>query len=472
MTSFKDEKMGKNIFCPAFNESLFRKGQVVGVALSGGKDSVCLLDLLLAEREKLGIGVVCINVDHGIRGENSAKDSLFVKELCERKGIPLYYRKVDCPAYCGEHKTGVEEGARILRYRVFAEAVESGFCNIVATAHHRSDNAETVLFRLFRGSGPAGLCGIKEQSENGTIVRPLLRAGREEIDRYVKEKGLSYVTDETNADSAYARNFLRNEAMPLISERFPGAEEAICRFAEILARDEEFFCGEAEKYVTVSRGEISVKSGLPYALFSRAVLSVFKRLGITENYDKRHIDLLFSLQNERNGAEADLPSGISAVNDYGKITFRKGGRKEKADALPDDGIPFAKQAFSVGEQRFAIAPAETGERKALFTECREETLFPARKTLFFDGDKIPEGGVFRTRRAGDVFTPFGGKRKKLKEYLIDKKIPARFRDGLALLCRGSEVIFICGIEISDGIKVDKSTSNMLKCYLLSPSEEF
>ena len=105
--------MEKNILCPAFNESLFRKGQIVGVALSGGKDSVCLLDLLLAEKEKLGIGVVCVNVDHGIRGENSAKDSLFVKELCERKGVPLFFRKVDCPAYCGEHKTGVEEGIAI-----------------------------------------------------------------------------------------------------------------------------------------------------------------------------------------------------------------------------------------------------------------------------------------------------------------------------------------------------------------------
>ncbi len=472
MTSFKDEKMGKNILCPAFNESLFRKGQIVGVALSGGKDSVCLLDLLLAEKEKLGIGVVCVNVDHGIRGENSAKDSLFVKELCERKGVPLFFRKVDCSAYCGEHKTGVEEGARILRYRVFAEAVESGFCNVVATAHHRSDDAETILFRLFRGSGPAGLCGIKEQSEDGTIVRPLLRAGRDEIDRYVKETGLAYVTDETNADDTYARNFLRNEAIPLIGKRFPGAEEAICRFAEILARDEEFLCGEAEKYVTVSRSEISVKNGLPYAVFSRAALSVFKRLGITENYDKRHIDLLFSLQSERNGAEADLPCGVTAVNDYGKITFRKNAGKEKPETCRNEGIPFAVRAFSVGDQKFAITEAEKGEREALAPVRLKNAGFSARKTLFFNGDKIPDGCVFRTRREGDVFTPFGGKRKKLKEYFIDKKIPARFRDGLALLCRGSEVIFICGIEISDGIKVDKSTSNMLKCYLLSPSEEF
>ena len=132
------------------NSDLFIKGETIAVALSGGKDSVCLFDLLLSKCEEFGITVKAINVDHGIRGETSGRDSLFVKNLCKEKGIPLFFRKVDCPGYSAANGLSAEEGARALRYKVFNEAIDGGFCDRVATAHHAGDRVDTRLNRLFR----------------------------------------------------------------------------------------------------------------------------------------------------------------------------------------------------------------------------------------------------------------------------------------------------------------------------------
>ncbi|MDY2879396.1 MAG: tRNA lysidine(34) synthetase TilS [Candidatus Borkfalkiaceae bacterium] len=448
---------------PHFNGTLFTKGQTVGVALSGGKDSVCLLSVLSENAERLGIRAVAVNVDHGIRGKASEEDSAFVRRLCGEMGIPLFFRRVDCPAFCKQEGTGTEEGARILRYRVFDEAIRSGFCDVIATAHHRSDNAETVLFRLLRGSGPSGLVGIRERDESGKIVRPLLGATREEIDRYVALRGLSFVTDESNGDDRYARNFLRNEVMPLVERRFPAAEEAICRFARLLAEDEAFFANSARKGISRRGGEIAVDRSLPLPVFSRACILALREIGIEKNYDNRHIESLFRMKTSENGRRTSLPGGAEAIAEGNYVVFLK---KRETSVRLSDGIAFAEGRFSFGGKTYVV---ERTDGKAFSDGVKADGA--QGKTLYFDGDKIPAGSVFRTRREGDRFRPFGGGGRKLKEYLIDRKIPARLREGLVLLCKDEEVIFIFGIEISDGIKVDKTTSNMLKCYTESQSEE-
>ena len=248
-----------------FNENLFKKGQTVAVALSGGEDSVCLFHLLLNSAARLGITVKAVNVDHGIRGETSLKDSEFVMRLCSASGVELFFKKVDSPHYSATFGVSIEEAARVLRYQVFDEALSLGFCDVIATAHHLSDDAETVLFNLLRGS--ANLSGISETARGGRIVRPLLGVKKEEISRCVEENNLEHVTDETNFDAGYTRNFLRLKVFPLLKEKFPKAEEAIVRFAEISSGESDYLNSLAEAVLIKKKDEISIPLGVHDVLF-------------------------------------------------------------------------------------------------------------------------------------------------------------------------------------------------------------
>ena len=435
-----------------FNEKLFKRGQTVAVALSGGKDSVCLLDVLLDNAARLSLTVKAINVDHSIRGTASVSDSEFVKDLCEKRNVKLFFKKVDCPAFCKENSLSEEEGARILRYRAFYEAVNSGFSDLVATAHHLSDNAETVLFNLFRGVSPSGAAGIKKISDDGKIIRPLLEVSREEIDAYASSRKLGFVTDESNLSSAYSRNYIRLNLMPLIKEKFPAAERAMGRFADISEKQNSFISSLAEKELICTDGEISISPKLAEVVFSRAAVLALNRIGIKKDYEKRHIDALIDLSHSENGTRIDLPQGVVAVNDYGKITL------------------YRPRAEDFGERKFDTGEYFCGDEKIVFEKGAVENPAACRKdergTLFFDADKIPPTATIRTRKAGDVFSKFGGGTKKLKDYLIDIKIPERKRGGLLLVADGKNVLVICGVEISESVKTDENTVNVIKCYTI------
>ncbi len=435
------------------NTDLIKKGDVVAVALSGGKDSVCLLDMLLSEREKLGVTVKAVNIDHGIRGETSVRDSEFVKSLCEKLGVPLYFKKLDCVSFSSENGFSTEEGARILRYKVFDEAIKSGFCDKIATAHHASDRAETVLFNILRGASPLGASGISDSSRGGKIIRPMLNLSRREIDDYAEKHNISYVVDETNLETEFTRNFLRLEVLPLIEKRFPEAEKSILRFADTLKADEEYLTETAMKSVTEKNGEISFSCDLAYPIFLRASFYAMKKLGIQKDYEKVHGEAVYSLKNSENGKKITLPKNIFAVKDYGKITFYKIAKKEKGGQKNAFEMP-----FTLGEHEFA-------GKKYKFEIVGDDSVKNGVNRLIADFSKIPSAAVLRNRREGDVFRKFGGGTKKLKDYLIDKKVPSRERDKLLLLADGSNVLIICGIEISDAIKVDKTTRNVLQCIL-------
>lgn len=427
------------------DKSLFKRGDAVAVALSGGKDSMCLLHLLLKSKDELGISVKAINVEHGIRGEKSLSDSDFVAKECAILGVPLYFQRVDSLGFSSENGLSVEEAARILRYKVFQSAADEGFCNKIATAHHASDRVETTLFNIFRGASSLGAAGIPESSRNGLIVRPLLSLTRGEIDEYVKENSIPFVTDETNSDNAYSRNYIRNKIIPDIKEKFPSFETAVLRFADSLKDDNDYLLGEARKAIEQRNGEYSFSCDLPKPVFSRAAITCMKSLGILKDYEKVHVDAVLSLKNEENGKSVNLPKGVVAVKDYGRITLYKKKSKEE----------FC-ESFKLGTYEFAGR-----------TYRFEKTTYSGQKRsdnrLIADFSKIPDGAVIRNRRLGDTFEKFGGCTKKLKDYLIEKKIPQRERDDLLLLCKGEKVVIICGIEISDAVKVDKDTEFVLQC---------
>lgn len=432
------------------NRALFDKGDVVAVAFSGGKDSACLFDLLYGLQDQLSITVKAINIDHGIRGETSIRDSSFVKSVCAEKGVELKFYRLDCKQFSSENGYSEEEGARILRYKCFLDAIESGFCTKVATAHHASDSAETVLFNLFRGASTAGVTGIDDVALGGKIIRPLASVTRERIDEYVASKKIRFVTDETNLSDEYSRNFIRNRVLPLIKERFPEVEKSVCRFAEISAKENLYLDGEARRALTRDGEAIYIDLDSDDCVLARAIVVAMKELGIGKDYVKAHVDSVSALKHAKTSTEIVLPKGVKAIKEYDRIALYR-----RVDTV-DKEVKFAIGEIDGFGARLAFLP-------------KSQRLDGENKVLRFDADKLPDGAVIRYRRVGDEFTKFGGGTKKLNDYFTDKKIPNRLRDCIPLVCVGSRVYIICGIEISDLVRVDKDAANVLQCIYVAKS---
>lgn len=434
------------------NKKLFRRGEVVAVAVSGGKDSMCLLNLLLDGQGELGVTVKAINIEHGIRGETSVRDSEFVADYCEKRGVELKSYKLDCKSFSAKHGYSEEEGARIARYSCFYDALNSGYCDKVATAHHLSDTFETTLFNLFRGSSSAGVSGINETRDDGRIIRPLSAVSGKTLAEYASERSIPFVQDETNFEDDYSRNYIRNRVIPVILERFPEAERSVARFCELERKENGFLNGLAEQELKRNGEEFYISVGVDECVFARATVIALKRLGVGKDYEKSHIDAVLNLVNRENGKFVTLPKGVVAVREYDKVVLYRSNRVLNR------------------ETPFSLCVTENFAKNFRFetTYCGCELVKSGNRAnidreLNFDFDKIPSGAVIRAKRDGDVFVKFGGKKKKLCDYFTDVKIPLRLRDSIPLVCYGNEVLIVCGVEISDNVKVDDGTVNVTVC---------
>ena len=416
------------------DKTLFSSGDVVAVALSGGKDSVCLLHLLLSLREELNITVKAVHVDHSIRGKDSENDAEFVKNYCEKLGVLVKVFKVDAPLYSKQNNLSLEQGARALRYGVFKSVLDSGFANLIATAHHKNDNFESLLFNIFRGTGLKGAGGIP--SKNGEIVRPLLSVTREEIDRYLQENNLPFTQDLTNFSGEFSRNYIRNEIVPKIVERFPNAVNAGAKFSAICKEEDEFLQKLSSDIITQKDGKAYIPLSSDGVLVKRAIILALSRLGLEKDYEYVHVLDVFNLKDLQSGAKITLPKSIVAQKEYDYAVLYIDNEQKNQNLYP-----FGVGAFDFDGDIFEISSIGG--------------------SLKFDGDKIPSGAVIRTRRDGDVFKKFGGGTKKLKEFLIDKKIPLSKRDKLPLIAKDNTVYLIFGVEISDDIKITSETTNIL-----------
>lgn len=419
------------------DESLLKNGQTVAVALSGGKDSVCLLDLLLESSARFSLTIKAINVEHGIRGQTSVSDSEFCKRLCKKLNVPLKSYSVNAPAFVEECGISEETAARQLRYQCFDDALSCGFCDVIATAHHRSDSVETVLFNLFRGTSAKGACGIAKRADDGKIIRPLLNAKREQIDEYAKKRNLEFVQDETNFCNEYSRNFIRNRIIPTIEERFPAATDKIADFSSVL-REEDDYLDKIALTLVRKNQVLFCEDDVP---FKRACLIVMKECGFKVDYESVHLHALCNLRNCECGKSVDLKNGLTAKKTHDGIIFEKKTKESAPDEIP----------FSLGKHDF-------GKYELTFEKADEKE----EGFLCFDLDKLPENAVIRTRREGDKITAFGGKNKKLKKYLNDKKIEARLSALFPLIASNDEIFAVCPIDISEKIKTDDNTVRTIK----------
>ena len=443
------------------------KSKRVCVALSGGGDSVALLYALKEKAGEWNMPLSAVNVEHGIRGESSLADTEFVKKLCCKENIPLTCYSEDVPRLAEEWGMGAEAAARAVRYRIFLDILRQD-----------KANAESVLFNLFRGSALTGAGGIRgfvnarelaaafspetcaedEKVLRGKgIIRPFLGVPKSEILAYLRENKLEWREDESNADPAYTRNFLRREVLAPARERFPALDQALYNFSRAAREDDEFLYTSAEEYFTA--GEVCfVSENAPKPLFLRACLLALRHFGVEKDYTFENLNDVYALLHSENGKAVDLPQGIVARREYGKIALYKPEKKAETAETP-----FGEGIFDFGFCNVQIL-------KGAFSVIGE--FRTSRRQLVLDGDKLPEGCVLRTRKEGDVFQKFGSGTKKLKDYFIDEKIPRRERDNIPLVACGKEVFAVCGVEISDKVKLDGGSENIFTIVLFEKGDSY
>ena len=317
------------------------------------------------------------------------------------------------------------------------------------TAHHRDDYAETVLFRLARGTSLQGLDVFPAQKG---LLRPLLSVTRARIDEYIKENDLPFREDETNADVALSRNRIRHEVLPALERAVLGAKENLVRFAERAVRDDAFLGALALREVR-GEGEKRVSVDLPEPVFFRACLAAMKALGLTRDYTESNLKELQKLASAQAGRFTRLPCGITVYREGADLVFLP-GRKDAEGA--DKAQKVQELSFFLGRQEAFGGVLEVGEGEPPQTTGEQPKA--CGRVLYVDLAAVPEGAVWRTRREGDTFLPCGGHQKSLKKFLTEKKIPARVGRELPVLAEGSEVLCIAGVELSERIKRTQETA--------------
>jgi len=445
------EKILEGVLDYVQTHKLFERGDRVGIGVSGGSDSMALLYFLNnVLRKKIGFDLVAVNVNHNMR-VGSGKDSKFVSDYCKVHGIPFIRYNVDVPAYATLNKLSPEHAARIKRYESFEAAIAKFKLNKFAVAQHSSDQAETILLHIFRGSGIAGARGMENM--RGIYVRPFLETAKTDINEYIFKNQIPYVDDESNIKSNYARNFIRNEIIPLLQREWRNVEKNIIGFGQNCREDDDYINSVVSMWglqATENHVRIALNYfAYPMAVISRIILQAFDAIGLRYNIEKKHVDLIYDLALAGiNGAKVDLPNNLYAVREYEFVSIVKKATAQKY---------LTTGPFKVGKTALPGFGTVLVTRTISFKPAREKGL------LVMDVDKVPRTASWRTRKEGDQFTKFGGGTKSLSAYLIDKKIPSRLRDKLPILAVGSEVLAIAGVEISDKVK---TTTETLEAYVI------
>lgn len=423
------------------------------LAFSGGADSAALLHWLCERRRTDSFGLTLAHVNHGIRGEEALRDRDFCVTCAKKYGVEICVLDVDVPSLARESGKGIEETARAVRYEYFERLMREKHIPLLVTAHHADDNLETVLFRLSRGTGIRGLSGIAPTRKfaDGMLTRPLLQVTKREILDYCEENGVAFVTDSTNADTAYARNRIRRDVLPVLEALFPGASRRAGRTAEELGEIAEYLDEAARTLLRdAASGEgllIKALNEAPVPIRKRALCLWAERVceGMIEAV---HLDALISLC-ERPDArtEAALPHDTTVLSDGKRLTVGK--RNGDLQPISQMRMPLMRGVCDAGV---------TGIR--VFAEKCEDGIkvhnlsTAAYIILKEDFDIIEKTLFWRTRAPGDVIL-MGGMHRKLRRLQAQAEIPVRLRDRIPILCDADGIVWAPFVGVRDGVTYTK-----------------
>ncbi|MGD0620945.1 MAG: tRNA lysidine(34) synthetase TilS [Thermacetogeniaceae bacterium] len=494
---------------------MFGRGMKIVVGVSGGADSVGLLQVLRQIAPEYDLRLHVVHLNHMLRPE-AADDAAFVRQLAHRFGLPVTIGCARVDTIARRLRTGIEEAGRLARYRLLEQVADRIGAQRIAVGHHAGDQVETVLLNLMRGAGPGGLAGIPPR--RGRVVRPLLCASKEEIAAYCQGAGLEWRTDASNLSPEFLRNRIRHRLLPLLRKEFnPRFDQAVLRLAEIVGEEDRWFRRHAKvllsQLLAPGTGKCSRQSGqmtapgvpgvrppsgsvrltlsafvcLPLALRRRLLLVAVRRAGGS----LRHLgyqnvaNCLDFLSRGAPGGTVQLPGGVrvsknstcftvAAVSDVrGKRPEQRSeargrnrgqrqevrGRKKLGTDVP---LPVPGKALLPGlglvirARVVDITPGGTRHEAGQLWDAGDGSR------VCFDYDQLEAPLAVRTRRAGDRLRPFGMQgAKKLKKLLGELRVSASDRDRVALVVSGGEIIWVAGYRRSQAAPVTEQTRRML-----------
>ncbi len=456
--------------------ALLRAGERVGVAVSGGADSVALLRLLLDMAERLGLVLSVVHFNHKLRGTASERDEKFVAGLAEKFGLPLHLGRGDVGKKAKQEKANLEDAARRARYEFFRKLTEGGLVDCVATAHTAEDQAETVLAHILRGTGLAGLGGIHPTTRDG-IVRPLLGVRRADLRKFLRTKRQTWREDATNRDTSRQRARMRKKLLPLLEKEFnPRAVEHLAELANAAREDEAliegFFetCGVAklkceDGRVTITAHDTQWPFALPVrevanrALGKRLVRKAFERLSSKSGQlTLRHVEQVLELaESGENGKLLQLPGEVDVRRDDDALVFL--ARRGKAKSSREYSYEVSREG---SETRVAVK--EIGcvirIRSIDWPHAGRETIKSGEAAL--DREKLRGEWVLRSLRPGDRMRAVGHRNAhKLKRLLSEKRVSRWDREGWPVLECGKNIVWARGLVSADCAATNGTTKAIL-----------
>ncbi|MGB4661611.1 MAG: tRNA lysidine(34) synthetase TilS [Mobilitalea sp.] len=480
--------MIRKVYDYSKKNNMIDKGDRIVVGVSGGADSVCLLHILSEFREEMGITIFAVHINHGIRGKEAKRDEQYVEQLCRDWNIDYSSYQYDVKKQARVEGISEEEAGRKLRYQAFQDTCRQKNCSKIAVAHNKNDNAETVLFHLFRGTGIKGLTGIepmrvmKAEDKDIVLIRPLLCLERSEIEEYLKKHKIAYQTDSTNLTEDYSRNKIRHKVLAYATcEINSGSVGNIASAALQLKEIEEYLQNNIDqRYQDLVKKEneeylFSVASFCkePVVLQKGMIRKILENLaGKSKDLEAKHVDEIMELCSKQVGRQINLPYGIIAHKNYEDIRLYC-GRNQNADLKDETNKEVGKpiQITIPGQIEIPQIKAVLVAKKMKYK--KDDSISKSSCEKWFDYDKIENTVEIRTRKEGDYIqiNDLGG-RKKLKDYFIDHKIPSRERDNQILIADGSHIMWILGTgeRMSEKYKVDETTTNILLMKMI-PMEE-
>jgi len=453
-------------------------GKRLGIGVSGGADSMCLLSLVLqisndttasvnsknnpprlkndaANHKKENIGsngffksITVLHVDHNLR-PTSKRDHNLVQDYCAKYGITFKSISADIGALAKKNKQSIETAARHVRHEFYCNFMQSDGGDSDNTAivlgHNLDDQAETVLMHIFRGCGLNGLIGMSET--DGHIIRPLISTSKTEILQYVKQNKIPYAEDETNSDTKYSRNLIRG-FLEAVKPHYPAATANINNLSRISGQTQNIILKLLkEEYYSTDNGAVLLdKQALKDSLFPHYIIRAYYKTGLVSGLENIHIDAVKAL---KTGGKLDLPQGLTVYSERKHFVFCKNQYNKKLSSIK---MPLFKKGLNT-INGFSFFAEECFAPFKINADC-----------LLIDADLI-DGAVVRFRQDGDTFKPYGNGTKKLKSFLNEKHIPNRKKDTIPLIAKNSEVLVVVGTELSDKVKITDTTKRAYRIKL-------
>ncbi|HOW96152.1 MAG TPA: tRNA lysidine(34) synthetase TilS [Kiritimatiellia bacterium] len=422
-------------------QNLVTPGTRLLLAVSGGADSTALAAALAGLRVPLNLRLTLAHLNHGIRGAEADDDARFVRALARRLRAGFVLGRADVPGLSRKKGISIEMAAREARYDFLARAARRAGADAIATAHTADDQAETVLLRLARGTGPQGLAGIPYRSEHGgvPVIRPMLDATRAQVEAFLKRRGLGWREDSTNRNPEHLRNRVRHEIIPLLEARLnPCLREALCRLASLAGEENRWMEQEAARLAF--DGFVAQLAGLPVPLARRALRAWLSKTGVPpESLDFEAIERVRALaEGRRGGGSAPLPGGWRVTREAGALRIQKAGRAGPSSYSTRLKVPGVSSLASgwrvrVVRGRGYAAPSAAGNLEA-WVDAGRVGRSPLMARSWRPGDRIRLVGL-----AGS---------KKLQDLFVDLKIPREQRLRIPVIeCKG-EILWVPGSRVS------------------------